>query len=136
MISLDRLSFLVESMIKMSRLESGVINLRPQLNDLNGTVLLAISQVQKKARNKNIHIKLENIDKVETIHDINWTAEAIFNILENVVKYTPENGNIEVVARSYEMFVRIDIEDNGIGIDEEEYQNYLVDFIVAKILVI
>ena len=135
MISLDRLSFLVESMIKMSRLESGVINLRPQLNDLNGTVLLAISQVQKKARTKNIHIKLEKIDKVETIHDINWTAEAIFNILENAVKYTPENGDIEVVVRSYEMFVRIDIEDNGIGIDEEEYQNYLVDFIVAKMLV-
>ena len=83
MMSLDRLSFLVESMIKMSRLESGVINLRPQLDDLNGTVLFAISQVQKKARNKNIHIKLENIDKVDTIHDINWTAEAIFNILEN-----------------------------------------------------
>ena len=83
-------------------------------------MLLAISQVQKKARTKNIHIKLENIDKVETIHDINWTAEAIFNILENAVKYTPENGNIEVVVRSYEMFVRIDIERNGIGIDEEE----------------
>ena len=92
MMSLDRLSFLVDSMIKMSRLESGVINLRPQLNDLNGTVLLAISQVQKKARTKNIHIKLEKIDKVETIHDINWTAEAIFNILENAVKYTPEMG--------------------------------------------
>ena len=132
MMSLDRLSFLVDSMIKMSRLESGVINLRPQLNDLNGTVLLAISQVQKKARNKNIHIKLENIDKVETIHDINWTAEAVFNILENAVKYTPENGNIEVVVRSYEMFVRIDIEDNGIGIDEEEIPKLFSRFYRGK----
>ncbi|WP_300898701.1 histidine kinase dimerization/phospho-acceptor domain-containing protein, partial [uncultured Clostridium sp.] len=53
-ISLDRLTFLVESMIKMSRLEGNVINLRIEKNDLNDTVILAISQVQKKAREKNI----------------------------------------------------------------------------------
>ena len=132
MMSLDRLSFLVESMIKISRLESGVINLRPQLNDLNDTVLLAISQVQKKARNKNINIKLEEIDKVKTTHDKNWTTEAIFNVLENAVKYTPENGDIKVVVRSYEMFARIDIEDNGIGIDEEEISKLFSRFYRGK----
>lgn len=131
-ISLDRLTFLVESMIKMSRLEGNVINLRIEKNDLNDTVILAISQVQKKAREKNINIELIQIDKVEIIHDKNWISEAIFNILENGVKYTKENGEIKVTIQSYEMFVRIDIEDNGIGIKEEEIPKIFMRFYRGK----
>lgn len=127
-LSLDRLTFLVESMIKMSRLESGVINLRSEINDLNDTVILAISQVQKKAREKNINIELFQKDKVKILHDKNWIREAIFNILENGVKYTPANGEIKITIQSYEMFVRIDIEDNGIGIKEEEIPKIFMRF--------
>lgn len=132
MISLERLNFLVESMIKMSRLESGVINLKLKLNDLNDTVILAISQIQKKSRKKNIHIDLEEIDKVEIIHDKNWTAEAIFNLLENSVKYTQENGYINVIIRKYDMFARIDIEDNGMGINEDEISKLFGRFYRGK----
>lgn len=127
-LSLDRLTFLVESMIKMSRLESGVINLRSNVNDLNDTVILAISQVQKKAREKNINIELFQKDKVKILHDKNWITEAIFNILENAVKYTQVNGQIKITIQSYEMFVRIDIEDNGIGIKEEEIPKIFMRF--------
>lgn len=127
-LSLDRLTFLIESMIKMSRLESGVINLRSEINDLNDTVIHAISQVQKKAREKNIDIELFQKDKVKILHDKNWIGEAIFNILENGVKYTPSNGKIKVSIQSYEMFVRIDIEDNGIGIKEEEIPKIFTRF--------
>ncbi|WP_291651494.1 HAMP domain-containing sensor histidine kinase [Clostridium sp.] len=119
-ISLDRLSFLIESMIKMSRLESGVIKLKPQINDLNDTLLLAISEVQEKARIKGIEIQLEEVDKVSISHDKNWVREAFFNILENAVKYTSENGLIMVKIQCYEMFTRVDIKDNGVGIKEDE----------------
>ena len=127
-LSLDRLTFLVESMIKMSRLESGVINLRTEINDLNDTVILAISQVQKKAREKNINIELIQKDKIKILHDKNWITEAILNILENGVKYTRVNGEIKITIQSYEMFVRIDIEDNGIGIKEEEIPKIFMRF--------
>lgn len=127
-LSLDRLTFLVESMIKMSRLESGVINLRSEINDLNDTVIHAISQVQKKAIEKNIDIELFQKDKIKILHDKNWISEAIFNILENGVKYTPSNGKIKVSIQSYEMFVRIDVEDNGIGIKEEEIPKIFTRF--------
>ncbi len=127
-LSLDRLTFLVESMIKMSRLESGVINLRTEINDLNDTVILAISQVQKKAREKNINIELIQKDKIKILHDKNWITEAILNILENGVKYTQVNGEIKITIQSYEMFVRIDIEDNGIGIKEEEIPKIFMRF--------
>ncbi len=127
-LSLDRLAFLVESMIKMSRLESGVINLRTEINDLNDTVILAISQVQKKAREKNINIELIQKDKIKILHDKNWITEAILNILENGVKYTQVNGEIKITIQSYEIFVRIDIEDNGIGIKEEEIPKIFMRF--------
>lgn len=119
-LSLNRLTFLVESMIKMSRLESGVIQLRSQRNNLNDTVLRAIAQVQKRAKEKNIDIKLEEQDKIEINFDKNWIFEAVLNILDNAIKYTPSNGEIQVKLQSYEMFSRIDIIDNGIGILEEE----------------
>lgn len=119
-ISLNKLSFLVESMIKMSRLESEVIQLKPSCESLNKTVLLAIKQVHKKAEEKKINIIFEEIDKIDIVHDKNWTAEGVFNILDNAVKYSDFNGVIRVKLQSYEIFVRIDIEDRGIGIFEEE----------------
>lgn len=118
--SLNRLSFLVESMIKMSRLESGVISLKPTVNELNDTILVAINQVQRKAKAKNIEITLEATNKVVINYDKNWMEEGIFNILENAVKYSSENGIINIKVQSYEMFVRIDIKDSGTGIEEEE----------------
>ena len=120
MYSLNRLSFLVESMIKMSRLESGVITLRPNLSNLNDTLLMSINQVQKKAKEKKININLEEVDKIKIYHDKNWISEAIFNLLENAVKYSTNNSKIDIKIQSYEMFVRIDVKDNGIGIQEDE----------------
>ncbi len=120
MSSLNRLSFLVESMIKMSRLESGVINLRYTVSELNDTLLMAINEVQSKAKAKNIEITLDEVNKVTINHDKNWIKEGIFNILENAVKYSSENGKIDVKIESYEMFVRVDIKDNGIGIKEDD----------------
>jgi signal transduction histidine kinase len=130
--SLERLSFLVESMIKMSRLESGVISLKPTKNKLNDTILMAINQVQKKAKAKNIKLTLEEVDKVVINHDKNWIAEGVFNILENAVKYNKNNGVINIKVESYEMFVRIDIEDDGIGIEEEEIPKIFSRFYRGK----
>ncbi len=120
MCSLNRLSFLVESMIKMSRLEGGVITLKYNLSNLNDTILMSINQVQKKVKEKNINITLEEVDKIKIYHDKNWISEAIFNLLENAVKYSTNNSKIDIKIQSYEMFVRIDVKDNGIGIQEDE----------------
>lgn len=128
LLSLNKLSFLVESMIKMSRLESGIIRLKPQLVLLNETILSAIGEVQRKARNKDINIKFNEIDKVKILHDKNWTSEAIFNILENAVKYTDESGEIEITLQKYEMFCRVDIKDNGMGISEDELTKIFIRF--------
>lgn len=120
LLSLDKLCFLVESMIKMSRLESSVISLHKTKSDINEAILDAITSIYKKAKGKNINIKFKPEYKIEIKYDKKWTTEAIFNIIENAVKYSPNNSTIFINIERYEMFVRIDIKDQGIGISEEE----------------
>lgn len=125
---LDKLSFLMDSMIKMSRLESGIIVLSPQLGSLNKTCLAAIKQIYIKAVQKNIEVCFqENVD-VLIKHDHNWTTESIFNILDNAVKYTQSGGIVTLRVEKYEMYARIDIMDNGPGILESDINNIFKRF--------
>lgn len=118
--SMQKLNFLVESMIKMSRLESGVIQLNIEESSLNETVLIAIKLVYQLATKKQISIQLDEVDQVVLKHDKKWTTECLVNILDNAIKYTQEKGNICVRIHSYEIFARIDITDTGMGITEAE----------------
>ena len=119
-ISLEKLTFLTNSLIKMSRLESGIICLKPEQISLNDIVLQAIKTVYAKAKNKNINITFDSEKHFEALLDFNWTAEAIANVLDNAVKYTPNGGVVDLKITEYPSYLRLDISDNGIGIPEEE----------------
>lgn len=118
--SLEKLTFLTNSLIKMSRLESGIISLKPEKNSLNDIVLQAVKTVYAKAKEKNITITFDCEQNFEAMLDFNWTAEAITNILDNAVKYTPSGGIVGLEITEYPSYLRLDISDNGIGIPEEE----------------
>ncbi|WP_461810160.1 sensor histidine kinase [Faecalimonas sp.] len=116
---INKLDFLLQSMVKMSRLEIGTIKIQKQNTLLADTLAMAISNVIIKAENKDIKIKVEYDEKLKLIHDKKWTTEAIFNILDNAVKYTNNGGHIRVVVCRQELFTKISIEDNGKGIVPE-----------------
>lgn len=120
--SLDKITFLADSMIKMSRLESGIIRLTPQAADINDVILQAVKQVYFKAKNKGIEISFDGDKSITLTIDKKWTAEALSNIMDNAVKYTPEGGVVAITVFKYEFFVRVDIADNGMGIPEEEQE--------------
>ena len=63
---------------------------------------------------------MDCLENLVVSHDRKWTGEALFNILDNAVKYTPEGGQICVLVESLEMYVKIDIADTGIGISEQD----------------
>lgn len=114
----ERLRFLIDSLVKLSRLENGIISLSVKQQDLRPVLETVISQYMAKADQKGLSLLLEKTE-AKAAFDAKWTAEALGNLLDNAIKYT-EHGSIHVSVKSYEMFVRIDVRDTGIGISESE----------------
>ena len=114
-----KLQSLIDALVKTSRLESGIISLRPSAGNLASVIQSAISQLAPKAEEKGISIAAESID-AEAVFDPKWTEEAIFNLLDNAVKYTPSGGEVRISVISYELFSAVHISDTGPGIPEEE----------------
>lgn len=117
---IEKLSWLMESLIKLSRLESGIIELHAESHNLENTVLAAIKQAFPVAEQRNIEILFEGEQGIVLQHDPRWTGEAIYNIIDNAVKYTLDVGRITIKLCKYDLFARIDIADYGIGIPAAE----------------
>lgn len=128
----ERLNFLIQALIKMSRLESGIIEPSKNKVKLKYTIEKSVQEIYINAQSKNIDIDVKCDESTTAFIDEKWTVEAAVNILENAIKYTNTNGKIEISTTSYEMFKRIDIKDNGIGIEEEELNNIFKRFYRCK----
>ena len=131
-VQIDKLEFLMQSLIKMSRLETGIFVLHLQETRLSDTIAGAVSMILAEAEKKNIQLQADCNSKLTVKHDPKWTAEAIGNILDNAVKYTPEGGTISSLVRPWQFYTRIDISDTGIGIDQENYNAIFQRFYRAQ----
>ena len=129
---LEKLEFLIDSLIKSSRLESAMIQLNMGNNRIFHTMELAVNGIVQKADKKGIDISIHCRPTIKVPHDIKWTAEAIGNILDNAVKYTEERGNITVNVVSGEMYVEIQIQDTGKGVPPEYYNDIFKRFYREK----
>lgn len=118
----EKLSFLIETLVKLSRLETDVLAVTPKSQPLAPLLERAASQAKAAAEQKGIALQLHLQQQAEmkALYDLRWTAEALGNLLDNAVKYTPPGGCIQVSATQYELFCRFDVRDNGIGVAEEE----------------
>ena len=114
-----KLQSLIEALVKTSRLESGVIALNPSCGKLQAVMDATLSQIAPKAAAKNIQITLKSTD-ADAVFDPKWTEEAVYNLLDNAVKYTSAGGAIRVTVTAYQMFSAIHVSDTGPGIPEEE----------------
>ena len=114
----DKLEFLVQSMGKASRLETGAVTLKKRDVPLLDTLAQAMSGIVYSAEQKGISVEVECPEDLRVSHDSKWTAEALFNLLDNAVKYTPAGGKISVSVAQWEMYVKLDVADTGKGIPE------------------
>ena len=117
-VQLEKLDFLMGAMVKSSRLETGVITLDKQQVPIYETLAIALGSIFLKAEEKHLKVTVDCPDDLLVPHDPKWTAEALFNILENAVKYTPAGGIIQVAVVRWEACTKIDITDTGRGIPE------------------
>ena len=114
----EKLRFLIDSLVKLSRLESGIIQLEKKKTEVFPILQNVVEQVRERATAKDLQLTLNETTATATI-DSKWTQEAIFNIADNAVKYT-DKGSITITATEFDMFVRVDISDTGKGIPEED----------------
>ena len=115
-----KLEWLSASLIKISRMETGMIELKKGQEDIKQTILKAVNEVYLRALERNVDINIQNLHSILVCHDFKWTKEAIVNILENSIKYLHENGQVNVTTEKLETHIKIDIKDNGIGIPSHE----------------
>lgn len=114
----EKLQFLIEALVKLSRLENGIIRLRPEDHAVLHLFERVREQYEAKAQQKGLSLTVQETE-LHAVFDPEWTAEALANLADNAVKYT-KSGEIALSAVAYEMFVRIDVRDTGMGIAEEE----------------
>lgn len=117
----QKLKFLIESLVKLSRLETGVLVLQPKKTDIFKLLENAEKQFAGQAKEKGLYLYIyhEEGRNVNACFDLKWTQEALANLIDNAIKYTKQGG-VAVKVKQYELFVCIEVADTGIGIPEDE----------------
>lgn len=117
----EKLRFLIDSLVKLSRLESGIVAIDAKKNSLKELLDSVVTELGVKASEKGLKLTGPSDDSsdVEAVFDMKWTREALINIVDNAIKYT-DSGSVEISLSTTAVFARIDVKDSGIGISEED----------------
>lgn len=123
----EKLNFLITALVKTSRLESGLVEVSPTANPIGPLLDAVMRQAAPPAAEKPILLTCPGTT-ARAVFDPKWTAEALYNILDNAIKYTPPGGRVTITVELYALFCRIDVRDTGIGIPEEEQTKIFARF--------
>ena len=117
----DKMKWLMANLLKASRLENGMIRFEAGYTGIKETIAKAVSSVFAQASSKKIELITEEFPDVNLYHNPKWTAEAMSNILENAIKYSPENSSIKITLDRLDIYTKITVSDEGIGIPKSEF---------------
>lgn len=127
----EKLHFLIKSLIKLSRLETGILTLSPKKTLVYPMLEKLTAQYAPLAKEKGLAFFIDNTesesDRFSAVFDEKWTAEAVGNLIDNAIKYT-EKGSVTLYIKPYEMYLCIQVADTGIGIPEEEHSKIFSRF--------
>lgn len=115
----EKLDFFMKELVKSSYTEQEMINIHPKMVRVEEIMNTSCQIVELASLKKKIDIVQEETD-AWCYADKKWTIEALGNVLDNAVKYSPENSMIQVNVVPYESFICIQVKDQGIGMKEEE----------------
>lgn len=125
---MEKIDFLMQSMVKMSRIETGILQIRKEDKNLYETIRHAVASVVPEAAQKKIALYVDCEEEMFIRHDSKWTEEAIYNVLDNALKYTESGGKIHIQAERQELFVKLSISDTGKGIAPERQAEIFTRF--------
>ena len=122
------MQWLMKNLVKASRLEQGSLTFESHPAPLGETIAKSINGVYAQAREKDIELEAGSFTECFPVHNPKWTAEAMGNILENAVKYPPAGSTVKIEVRPLEMYVQVNIRDQGPGIPERDFNKIFQRF--------
>ena len=124
----EKMQWLMKNLVKASRLEQGILTFESRPAPLGETIAKSINGVYAQAREKDIELEAGPFTECFPVHNPKWTAEAMGNILENAVKYSPAGSTVKIEVRPLEMYVQVNIRDQGPGIPERDFNKIFQRF--------
>lgn len=128
----QKMQWLMKTLVKASRLEQGALVFESNPAPLKETLAKSIGAVYAQAREKDIVLETGDFQDCMPCHNPKWTAEAIGNILENAVKYSPGGSRIWIEVEPLEIYTKVKITDQGPGIPKSEYNDIFKRFYRGK----
>lgn len=128
----NRLDKLVDSLLLISKIDAGVLNLKKEEINVYTVLELSIEAVEELINKKNIEINLPNYKDVTFVGDLDWSTEAFINIIKNCIEHTDKNGKIDFEYKKNPLYTEIIIKDNGKGFDKEDLKNVFKRFYRGK----
>ncbi len=128
---LEGLKTLLDSLLQISQMEAGMIQLKCTRELILDTIVNAVNRIYPKASDKHMELAFDYEPEIEQLsieHDAKWMCEVFINILDNAVKYSPAGSEIRISVQQYYSFVRIEIADEGIGIPKSDYHKIFKRF--------
>ena len=129
---LSRMDWLIKSMLKLSKLEAKVIDFKTEKVNINELIRRSISPLSVPMELKNISLNINGNKEASYIGDIEWSSEALGNIIKNCIEHTKEGGNLNISYEENPIYSEIVIKDNGEGIDKEDIPNIFKRFYKGK----
>ena len=126
------IKFLVESILKLSKIDSNSIKFIKKEVFIKDIINEAVKNVSMLSELKNIEIIVSGDDSIKTICDLKWQVEAITNILKNCIEHSYENKKIYINYNQNNMYIELKIEDNGTGIDAKDLPHIFERFYKGK----
>lgn len=114
-----KLDFFMKELVKSSYTSQQMVTLHPEMTEIEEIINISCQETELAAMKKNICIEKETSGGL-CYADPKWSVEALANILENAIKYSPENSTVKIQTTTYDSFICVSVEDKGMGISEEE----------------
>lgn len=126
---LNRIQWLVKSLLQLARLDVGAVRFEIKSNDINKTVTASIESLKIKSESADVKVEFyPEENEIMVNHDPNWINEAIINIIKNAIEHTKPGGKVQVFTEKSQVCSRIMVKDNGEGIHREEIKHIFERF--------
>lgn len=129
---LKRMEWLIKSMLKLSKLEAKVIDFKNEKVNINELIKRSLQPNLIPIELKNIDLSINGDKNIYYIGDINWSTEALVNVIKNCVEHTPKGGKLQINYDQNPLYSEIIIKDSGEGIDKNDLPNIFKRFYKGK----